>query len=234
MIFSEFVQDLHRLLRTSNVRATIFITSSAMTKIVSAFTVAVVFDSSSTEFLVVLFLNALFIIVFIVGIFVFRQRRESLFQQGFPEFLTAIILQMKMGKSFRSAYQSALPNLPEYQKEILAGIYQNVAFLPQNDDKKMTTKGSYNIFLLQELRKIDRSTHQTVEKISNFRGRLITMNNFRRRSGRVRENIYVQVGFMAIIYLVLTPVFTMRWKLGSHFLYHSIRTRRNRCGRLGN
>ncbi|MCC6137981.1 MAG: hypothetical protein IT287_05070, partial [Bdellovibrionaceae bacterium] len=106
--------------------------------------------------------------------------------------MTSVILQMKIGKSFRASFQNALESLPQYQKETLQKIYQNVAFLPQANDKKMTTKRSFSAVLLDELYKIDRSQHKTIEKLENFRGRLLTANNFRRRSGRIRENIYVQ------------------------------------------
>ncbi|MCB9072433.1 MAG: hypothetical protein H6623_02335 [Bdellovibrionaceae bacterium] len=146
-------------------------------------------------------LNALLLSVVYVLIFVLQKRQESLFRYGFPEFLTSIILQMKIGKSFRSSFQFSLENLPTYQKEILSKIYQNVVFLPQANDKKMTFHRSFSGILLHELRKIDQSTHQTIDKIENFRTRLITANNFRRRSGRIRENIYVQLGFMSFIYV---------------------------------
>jgi hypothetical protein len=191
-----------------------FITSSIMTKIVSVFFLIQWFAHLFfIHFIALFFLNVILLLFFVSAIFIYRQRRETLFQYSFPEFLTSIILQMKIGKSFRASFQSSSQNLPRYQKEILERIFRNVVFLPQNDDKKLTMERSYNAFLLHELRKIDGSKHQTVEKIINFRSRLITANNFRRRSGRVRENIYVQVGFMAFIYVMAFAYVFMTMKL---------------------
>lgn len=191
-----------------------FISTRAMTKIVSAFFLIQWFAIPfSANFFSILMMNVIFVGGIFVSIFVFHKRRETQFRYGFPEILTAIILQMKIGKSFRSSFQNALATLPQYQKETLQKIYQNVAFLPQDNDKKLTIEHSFSGFLFDELVKIDRSNHKTIEKLENFRGRLITANNFRRRSGRIRENIYVQVSIMgffyvtAFVYVVMTMGF---------------------------
>lgn len=179
-----------------------FITTPMMTKIVSLFFIMQWFAFHfSASFFWIMMLSGVFIGSVFVSIFIFYKIRETHFRYGFPEFLTSVILQMKMGKSFRVSFQNALVSLPQYQKETLQKIYQNVAFLPQVDDKKLTTNRSFAAFLFDELYKIDRSQHKTIEKIENFRGRLLTANNFRRRSGRIRENIYVQVSVMAFFYV---------------------------------
>lgn len=179
-----------------------FITSTAMTKIVSAFFLIQWFAFLfSANFFSLLMLNLVFVGGIFVSVFIFHKRREIRFRYGFPEFLTSVILQMKIGKSFRLSFQNSLTTLPQYQKEILEKIYQNVAFWTQDNDKKLTTERSFSGFLMDELLKIDRSQHKTIEKIENFRGRLITANNFRRRSGRIRENIYIQVAIMGFFYV---------------------------------
>lgn len=191
-----------------------FITSTAMTKIVSGFFIIqwVAFHFFA-NFFSLMGVNTISVIAIFVSVFIFHKHRETQFQYGFPDILTAIILQMKIGKSFRSSFQNALLTLPEYQKETLRRIHQNVAFLPQENDKKLTRDRSFQGFLLQELVKIDQSQHKSIEKLENFRSRLIIANNFRRRSGRIRENIYVQVAIMgffyvsAFVYVVMTTDF---------------------------
>lgn len=194
-----------------NFQRQFFIAKPLMTKIVSGFFLLqwCAFHFSANYFSIVVF-NVVYVLGIFVGIFIFHKRREMQFQCGFPDILTAMILQMKIGKSFRSSYQNALSTLPEYQKETLLKIQQNVAFLPQANDKKLTRDRSFRGLLLQEFLKIDQSQHKTIEKLENFRSRLIIANNFRRRSGRIRENIYVQVGIMgffyvaAFVYVVMT------------------------------
>lgn len=191
-----------------------FITTHTMTKIVSAFFAIQWFAFLfSSHLFSLLMINFVFVCGIFVSVFIFHKRRETQFRYGFPEILTCIILQMKIGKSFRASFQNALHSLPQYQKEILQQIYQNVAFLPQESEKKRADDRSFGGFLFDELLKIDRSHHKTIEKLENFRGRLITSNNFRRRSGRIRENIYVQVSIMgffyvtAFVYVVMTVGF---------------------------
>jgi hypothetical protein len=180
-----------------------FITTTAMTKIVSGFFLIQWFAFHfSVNFFLLMMLNVVYVGGIFFSILIFHKIREIRFRYSFPEFLTSVILQMKIGKSFRSSYQNALTTLPRYQKETLEQIYQNVAFWTQENDKKMTTERSFSGFLMEELLKIDRSQHKTIEKLENFRGRLITANNFRRRSGRIRENIYVQVSIMGFFYVI--------------------------------
>ncbi len=185
-----------------NFQRQFFIPSSIMTKIVSGFFfVQWITFHFSTKILSIIVLNVVYVGGILIALFIFHKRREIQFQRGFPDILTAMILQMKIGKSFRVSFQNALTTLPEYQRETLRKIQQNVAFLPQMTDKKMTRDRSFRAFLLQEFLKIDQSQHKTIEKLENFRGRLIIANNFRRRSGRIRENIYVQVGIMGFFYV---------------------------------
>lgn len=179
-----------------------FIQSSIMTKIVSGFLVSQWFSFHFfANFIFIVVFNFVFIGGLLLAVFIFYKRRETLFHRGFPDFLTSIILQIKIGKSFRFSFQNALVGRSAYQKEILQKIYQNVAFTPQDSDNKMTTKSSFQDILFKEFCKIDRSQHKTIEKLENFRSRLITANNFRRRSGRIRENIYVQVSIMGFFYV---------------------------------
>lgn len=192
-----------------------FIATPTMTKIVSAFFVIQWFAFHFiANFVSIIAVSALSVGAILVSVFVFHKWREIQFQYGFPDILTSMILQMKIGKSFRASFQNALSTLPDYQKETLRRIHQNVAFMPQENDKKLTKSRSFSGFLLQEFAKIDQSQHKSIEKLENFRSRLIIANNFRRRSGRIRENIYVQVAIMgffyvsAFVYVVMTMDFS--------------------------
>ena len=53
---------------------------------------------------------------------------------------------------------------------------------------------------IEEIAKIDGSTHKTIEKVENFRRRLMIVEKFRRRSGRIRGQIKLQMILMSLIY----------------------------------
>lgn len=179
-----------------------FVSQVVMTKIVSMFFIFQwIFFYYSLNFFLILMIHLSLLGIISLYFLMKHKWRKTQFRKGFPDILTSVILQMKIGKSFRSSLQSSMAMLPEYQKEILENIYQNVAFLPQDIDKKMTLRSCFNDVLFTEFLKIDRSKHKTIEKIENFRSRLINDNNFRRKSGRIRENIYVQVSIMGFFYV---------------------------------
>ncbi len=66
----------------------------------------------------------------------------------------------------------------------------------------MTGKTSFLREITAEFKKVDQSAHKSIEKLENFRRRLSVLNNFRRRSGRIRGQVQLQAGILFVIYAI--------------------------------
>jgi len=125
---------------------------------------------------------------------------ETQFQSEFPDIVTSIILQMKMGHGFRKSFQDVTAHAPSKYVARLRFVYENVVFSPHKIDKKMTARASFLREIIEEFKKVDQSTHKSVEKLENFRRRLSIIAGFRRRSGRIRGQVQLQAGILLVIY----------------------------------
>ena len=177
------------------------ITKREMTKIVSVYFALQVFQ---TFFLQKNFLQWVFVFVpiafFLTAHFLFIKSLESRFRYEFPGVLTNIILQMKMGKSFRSSVQQVAQQSPHRFRQFLESIFDLVAFSQQQNDKKLASASPFAREILQTFTFVDQSSHRAVEKLENFRTRLIILNEFRRRSGQIRGQIQLQAYVLTGIY----------------------------------
>ncbi len=179
------------------------ITTDQLTKIVSVYlSVNLLACWLSENF----FVHWCVIFVPIIGSFLFfflnAQRLESQFQQDFPEFLTAVILRMKLGAGFRRSFHEATEQVPRKYSARFRYIQENVVFSPHNCDKKMTAKAPFLDEIIAELSRVDQSSHKSIERLENFRGRLSIVNDFRRRSGRIRGQVHLQAGILFVIYAI--------------------------------
>jgi hypothetical protein len=181
-----------------------------MTKIVSAYFVI--------QLLQTFFLHNLFVqwcLIFVpVGIFfgaylLFIKQLESRFHYEFPGILTNLILQMKMGQSFRASLAKVMLHSRLRYRGILESIYDHVAFSQQKNDKKMAEGTVFAREILVTFMQVDQSSHRAIEKLENFRTRLIILNEFRRRSGQIRGQIQMQAYVLTGIY-VLSFIFIAR------------------------
>lgn len=178
------------------------ITSGEMTKIVSVYFAIQVFQSF---FVREKFLQWCFIFipvaVFLTSHFIFMKWLENRFRTEFPGTLTNIILRMKMGKSFRTSVQEVAMQSPPRLRAILESIFDLVAFSQQQNDKKMTSASPFAREILCTFLFVDQSSHRAVEKLENFRMRLIILNEFRRRSGQIRGQIQMQAYVLTALYV---------------------------------
>ena len=177
------------------------ITTSMMTKIVSAYFVF--------QILLLLFCSNFFLYWFgvyvsiaLVFVFIFFliHRQEIRFRSEFPDIVTTLLLQMKMGQSFRKCLQSYAQDGSKRYAQLMVFIFENVVFSPQEIDKKMTERNLFLHEVIAEFKKIDQATHKSIVKLENFRRRLIILQEFRRRSGRIRGQVHLQAGLLTFLY----------------------------------
>jgi hypothetical protein len=137
---------------------------------------------------------------------VYLKKLESRFCIEFPSILTSLILQMKMGQSFRQALRTTTSVATPAMHANLKLIYEHVAFSPQEKRPQLLPIAYFLADVIAEFQKIDQSKHKSVEKIENFRSRLIIVEKFRRRSGRIRGQVHLQVLLMSLIYGIVFAI----------------------------
>ncbi len=178
-----------------------FVKQSVMTKIGMGF---FAFHAVQINFFENFFVNWFLVYGSIIGIIVFvklySKNLETQFSKEFPAILTSLILNMKLGQSFRQSLRMSFDSVSVRWRPWIAHIYDDVVFLPQENGSKRSSAGAFLKEMSQEFIKMDRSTHKTIEKIENFRRRLIIIEKFRRRSGRIRGQVRLQIILMSIIY----------------------------------
>ena len=145
------------------------VTKQEMTKIVSAYFALQVFQ---TIFLRNNLLQWCFVFVpigvFLAAHFIFIKSLESRFRYEFPGVLTNIILQMKMGKSFRASVQQVASQSPLRSRAFLESIFDLVAFSQQQNDRKLASARPFAREILQTFTFVDQSSHRAVEKLRIF------------------------------------------------------------------
>jgi hypothetical protein len=179
-----------------------FVQKQRMTKIGSAF---FVFHGMHIVFLPNFFINWALIYFSVIGflgfIFLYSKNLQNQFSKDFPSLLTSIILHMKLGQSFRQALRASIQQAKPRHRGILQSIYDHVAFSQQEMEAKSGSNRVWYQEIRAEIAKIDGSTHKTIEKVENFRRRLMIIEKFRRRSGRIRGQIRLQIILMSFIYV---------------------------------
>ncbi|MBY0314349.1 MAG: hypothetical protein K2Q26_02440 [Bdellovibrionales bacterium] len=177
------------------------IPDSVMTKIVSGFLffqcLHLIFLPKNRWQLVFIFLP---ILVFIGLTKIYLKWLETRFQSEFPDVLTNIILQMKTGKSFRVSLLQSVQSAPPRFCFHMQRIYELVVFSQQGNDKKMALKTSFLNQIVLQFCQIDRSSFKSIEKLENFRRKLVIMNQFRRKSGQIRNQVRMQSNILILMY----------------------------------
>lgn len=178
-----------------------FITRTQLTKIVTSYFAIQLF---AWIFCAEFYLEWVFTFAPIGALIVFfifyLKSLETQFRYDFPDILTAIILQMKMGHGFRKSFQEVISQIPKKYESGFRYVFENVVFSPHKIDKKMTGGSAFLREIIVEFKKVDQSAHKSIEKLENFRRRLIVLNSFRRKSGRIRGQVQLQAGILFVIY----------------------------------
>lgn len=158
---------------------------------------------------------ALILLLFVSPVY-FRLVRELHLQKTLPHFVKNVVLQMKIGMSFRASLQSAIAfEKSEFNKRIFEKIYEDVVFTQH-------TKGIfYSQMLLKvvrELKSIDESPSSALQRLENLYSWLKIQSEFRRKSGKILARMRAQsIVVMALFFAVVIFV-------GNIFGYSSLKT----------
>jgi len=129
------------------------------------------------------------------------QRREMRLLNCLIEKLDSIQIFMGMGASFRSAFQSIITRENDYAvKSQLIKMYRIVTFPQQN----MGIFSHYRLnFLAKELKSIDESDFDAKKRLHNLRTYQKILSDFRRKSGKVKSQVYLQIWILSGIFVAL-------------------------------
>lgn len=127
-----------------------------------------------------------------------RKRRRNKFDDEIVPILSSIILQMRMGSSFRNAFQKILSETKGHHKFILNNIYDLVVFSQQNTSFELNDSINRIIF---EFILIDQSSHYSLQKLIHLREMLQSESEFRHKSGQVSYQVRIQSLMLSFIYL---------------------------------
>ena len=119
--------------------------------------------------------------------------------QGLIPFFDHVILGLQAGKSFRQAMNSAIEAQAGWQRNQLRDLYNSIV----TSEIKIVLKSALLKDLQAELLAIDRSQNRCVEQVKALRRQLKLMEDFRRRSGQVTEQMKMQALIVTALYLGL-------------------------------
>lgn len=144
----------------------------------------------------------------------FYQRRDSLFQSEFPAIASMIILHMKDGNSFRKSVELSTEHASQEHQFILKQLLDFVVFSQQKVQEDRQNNKLFTHFLLNKLIKIDQESHRSIEKMETLKNNIQTLNEFRRRSGKIRAQLYAQLFVIGGMYLAVSiaVIFLFGWK----------------------
>ncbi|MBX9766610.1 MAG: hypothetical protein K2X47_05005 [Bdellovibrionales bacterium] len=159
------------------------------------------------ESVIVGYLLQLIMIVGMIGSrFHFIKRQEDRLRQSFHGWLENILLRMKMGSSFRSAYTTCLGKCKDAElRALLArqeiGLQMNQKI--QNFDPLSSCSPPFFREVFQRMGEIDTVPHRAQARVESL---IVTWRQelwFRRRSRQVRRQSQVQLSFLGLMYLIL-------------------------------
>ena len=152
--------------------------------------------------------------VFPLSFFLLKKHRQQQFYSEFLRFLSLVILKMKMGMAFRSAYEGALSTSQWKFRGLLASLLENVVFSPQ---KTVVHGSQFTLFLneiIKEFSFFDSHPHFAIDGLKNFQERLAKRTFFRRRSRQIYYQMGGQLVVLSLIYLCVFSfvVYEFGWR----------------------
>lgn len=197
LIFGFFTADriLHEVVGQN------ILTKKQMTKFGTAYVLVIVsFSFFTSSILVLWMLSFTPQLVFWIFIAFLKRYRSQKFEERFEEILGLMILKMKSGKAFRSAFSEVISESPYGIQRILIDIRDVVVFSQQKNSVKLS---AFIKLILIEFVQADQAPHAALKRLVSFRDRLKIQTDFRRKSGQVMQQIRIQSLILSGVYFAL-------------------------------
>lgn len=120
-------------------------------------------------------------------------------QNALIPLLDMVLLGLQSGKSFRAALRFAVENQRGWMRHQFMEIYESL-MLAEN---VIVMKSALLEDLRRELAEIDRSKNRTIDQLRALRREIKMLQNFRRRSGQVSQQIKMQAIIVTVLFLSL-------------------------------
>ncbi len=122
--------------------------------------------------------------------------REKRFKDTFSQFLDDIIIEMRAGQSFRSSLSKANEKTEPFVQQKIRKVIEMIRFsIPINE-----TQEPFIGSILEEFRRIDENSHNSLQRLLSFRHKLRVESDYRRRSGQAVLQIRAQAGVLIVLY----------------------------------
>ncbi len=197
LIFGFFTADriLHEVVGQN------ILTKKQMTKFGTAYVLVIVsFSFFTSSILVLWMLSFTPQLVFWIFIAFLKRYRSQKFEERFEEILGLMILKMKSGKAFRSAFSEVISESPYGIQRILIDIRDVVVFSQLKNSVKLS---AFIKLILIEFVQADQAPHAALKRLVSFRDRLKIQTDFRRKSGQVMQQIRIQSLILSGVYFAL-------------------------------
>lgn len=189
-----FSQQLVRLLSISNLVLICFITFSS--------------TSATTCWLFIgILLITLKFFPNILRFFLLKRLRSALIP-----LLDCVILGLQTGKSFRLSLHSAIENQTGWVRLQLMEVFESLAM----SENVIAMKSALLKDFREELLEIDRSQTRCVEQVRALRREYKMLEDFRRRSGQVTQQIKMQAIIVTALYLALLTFVIVQFGFKDH------------------
>ena len=177
------------------------LTKMQMTNFGTAYVVLIITSSFFTSSTLVLWaLSFAPHLLFMIFIAYLKQHRRRKFEERFEEILGLIILKMKSGKAFRTAFSEVISESPHAIQRILIDIRDVVVFSQQNNLEALS---SFVQMIVVEFVQADQAPHAALKRLVSFLDRLKVQADFRRKSGQVMQQIRIQSLILSGVYFAL-------------------------------
>ncbi len=140
-------------------------------------------------------------------------RRNRRFQRSFLTFLNQIILNMNAGNSFRQSFEQTKRRCDPVTQAKLSEIMGFVAFSQQAS--QISTQ-PFLREIVDELKIVDQQPHRALHRLRTLRRKMKQVEDFRRKSGQVTQQLRAQALILSLLYLGLAIFMSLEFDLLNH------------------
>lgn len=163
--------------------------------------------------------GALVIVVFLL-IYLGKKRTQN-FRTHIIETLTAMILKMKSGRSFKQSLSDVIAESDGQMRAKLSEIASAVVFSQQGSTR---ISDQFVSELITEFIQMERNAHSSMRRLVTLRDRLKLEDGFRRKSGQVLSRVRAQSLLMSGLFVAILFYMINRfgWRDNSHIMIAAI------------
>ncbi len=137
----------------------------------------------------------------VMGLSYLSKQKKRVFRGKIQVFINLMMIKMRSGLGFRSAYSSALSEISD--EEFASQLEQ---MIERESSAQHSVRYSEDLFgrrVVKQLCKARSLPHQSIEQLLNLRRHLKIESDFRRRSGQILLQLRIQSLVLCLLYILL-------------------------------